>query len=128
MADYQVALVLLVSAAVGIALAVWMFGRFALRLRAALVSAVIAALVAGVGYWLGIGLAFTYLDVADGVAPPWWAGWVVGALFSVGLAAAAFGIALVAMGVWTAFTARRARGRGGSESAVKPTQEQNLPR
>ncbi len=78
----------------------WVSRRFALRLRGAFVLAALSALVAGFGYWLGIGLAFTELDVATGASPPLWAGWVVGALFGVGLAAATFGFALIALGLW----------------------------
>ena len=90
-------------------LAIWTFRRFALRLRGEIVLAVVASLVAGAGYWLGIGLAFMYLDVAKGVAPQWWAGWVVGALFAVALAAAVFGVASLTIGLWSALAARRAR-------------------
>ena len=111
MPHYQVALFVSVSMAAGIALAVWAFRRFALRLRGTLVAVVLASLIAGVGYWLGIGLAFTYLDVATGVTPPSWAGWAVGALFGVGLAAAAFGIAAIALGVWAAISAQYAPAR-----------------
>jgi len=117
MADYRAVLFALVSVAAGLALAVWMFRTFALRLRGGLVSAVIASLVAGVGYWLGIGLAFTYLDVATGVAPPWWANWAAGALFAVGLSAAAFGVSAIAIGVWAGAVARRAIPPGDSDPA-----------
>lgn len=120
MADYQVVLFVLVCAATGIALAVWMFRKFGLRLRGTLVSAGIASALALVGYWLGVGLAFTYLDVATGVSPPWWADWVVGAPFAVGLAAAAFGVAAIVIGSWTAIArARRARHRGDTDPAVE---------
>jgi hypothetical protein len=125
MAGYQVVLFVLVSVAVGLALAVWMFRRFAFRLRGGLVSAAAASLIAGVGYWLGIGLAFMYLDVATGVSPPLWAGWLVGALFAVGLAAAAFGVAAIVLGVWAAVAARRARSIGDSPPAVE--QAETLP-
>ena len=114
MTNYQVALFVLVSAAGGIALAVWTFRTFALRFRGALVLAVITFAMTGVAYWLGIGLAFTYLDVAPGVAPPVWAAWVVGAVFAVGLAAAAFGVAALAIGLWATVCARRARRRDDS--------------
>ena len=119
MAGYQTVLFVLVFAAGGIALAVWVSRRFALRLRGAFVLATLSALVAGFGYWLGIGLAFTELDVATGASPPLWAGWVVGALFGVGLAAATFGFALIALGLWGAASARRARQRSDSDSAVE---------
>jgi hypothetical protein len=119
MASYQVALFVLAFAACGLALAMWVFRRFALRLRGALVSAALAALVAGFGYWLGIGLAFMKLDVATGASPPLWAGWVVGALFGVGLAAATFCFASICLGLWGAISARRADQRGDSAAAVE---------
>jgi hypothetical protein len=119
MAGYQVVLFVLAFAACGLALAVWVFRRFALRLRGAFVSAILAAVVAGFGYWLGIGIAFTELDVATGVSPPLWAGWVVGALFGAGLAAATFGFASICLGLWGAVSARRARKRGDSDPAVE---------
>ena len=121
MASYQVVLFVLAFAACGLALAVWVLRRFALRLRGAFVSATLAALVAGFGYWLGIGLAFTELDVATGASPPLWASWLVGALFGVGLAAATFGFASVCLGLWGAASARRAHQRGDSDAVVEQT-------
>jgi hypothetical protein len=112
----------LAFAAGGLALAMWVFRRFTLRLRGALVSATLAALVAGFGYWLGIGLAFMKLDVATGASPPLWAGWVVGALFGVGLAAATFCFASICLGLLGAVSARRARHRGDSAAAVEQAQ------
>ena len=120
MTDYRVLLFIVVSAVGGIALAVWMLKRFGLHLLGAFVSAIIAFVITALGYWLGIGLAFTYLDVAPGNVAPWWADWVVGALFALGLAAAAFGVTTVGLGIWTAATARRARNRGDAD----PTREQ----
>ena len=78
MTDYRVLLFIVVSAVGGIALAVWMLKRFGLHLLGAFVSAIIAFVITALGYWLGIGLAFTYLDVAPGNVAPWWADWVVG--------------------------------------------------
>ena len=108
MNDYRVLLFVLVSALGGVALAVWLQRRFR-RLRVAIVSVVIAAALAAIAYWLGVGLAFMYLDVAPGNPAPLWAELLVGALFAVAIAAVAFAVAAVGLGARNFVVARKAR-------------------
>jgi uncharacterized membrane protein len=119
MAGYQVAIFIVVFAAAGLGLAVWLFRRRAPRLVGSLVLVAVATVLTAVGYWLGIGFSFMYLDVATGVSAPLWAQWAVGAFFGIGLAAAAFGVATLVLGVRGAIIARRARRHPRPDSAVE---------
>jgi hypothetical protein len=118
MSGYQVALFIGVFASIGLALAVWLFRRRGLGLVGTLVLATVCALLAVAGYWLGVGFAFMYLDVAQGVAPPVWAQWAVGVFFGIGLASAAFGGATLVLGIRAAVLARHTRQRVRVDSAA----------
>lgn len=108
MAGYQVALFIVVFGAAGAGLSVWLFRRRAPRLLVSLVIVAVASVLAAVGYWLGIGLAFMYLDVATGATAPLWAQLAVGALFGLGLTAAAFGVVTLVLAIRNVIIARSA--------------------
>lgn len=116
MAGYRVALFIVVFVAAGVGLSVWLFRRRPARPLGSLVMVAVASVLIAVGYWLGIGLAFMYLDVATGVTAPLWAQLAVGALFGIALAAAAFGVVTLLLAIRTAIIARRA---GGHPSRIR---------
>ncbi len=119
MAGYQGTLFIVVFVAAGVGLSVWLFRRRAPRLLGSLAMVAVASVLTAVGYWLGIGLAFMYLDVATGVTAPVWAQLAVGALFGIGLSAAGFGVATLLLAIRTAIIARRAESRPEPDSAVE---------
>jgi hypothetical protein len=91
----------------GALLAAWTLKRFTLRLTGTILAVSGGAVLALVGWWLSVGLAFALFDRPIGDAAPWWATPLVEGAFMVACASAAFAVALTILSVGRAIAARR---------------------